>query len=300
MSKPVILVVEDNPQILYNLRLILDLNDYESVTATNGLEALEMLEEGATTPDLIISDIMMPKMDGYDFYTRVSRDPRWQLIPFVFLSAKSAPEDVRFGKMLGVDDYLTKPFVEEDLLACIVGKLKKSGRDRTLRHHLEADLAELGGGPKIPEPGDPGTAVDSIHLIWVAWDDVAGPVLKEHYPPDSLPEFSLKGVGEQLFNASVSLYGFGGFSEPEGILLPLTNVNRDGYILFDAKKDGKSRGKREIFMVGVLAPRIDYLKSLRIKEELGAVARLIREENTTALAESWERIKSFFPARGEE
>ena len=67
---------------------------------------------------------MMPEMDGYEFYQVLANDPLWKEIPLLFLSALATPDDIRFAHILGVNDYITKPFKEEDLLAMIERKLK--------------------------------------------------------------------------------------------------------------------------------------------------------------------------------
>ena len=113
--KPLILVIDDYQDILDNLKMILSLNNFEVITSKNGKEALETLLTLKTLPEVIISDIMMPEMNGYDFFKTVSESPKWNRTPFLFLTARTSPTDVRFGKMLGVDDYLTKPFKKEDL-----------------------------------------------------------------------------------------------------------------------------------------------------------------------------------------
>jgi DNA-binding response OmpR family regulator len=78
------------------------------------------------TPDLIVADIMMPHMDGYELYEATHQDERWLSIPFIFLTAKTDKEDIRLGKEMGADDYLVKPVEKEDLLAAIRGKLKRA------------------------------------------------------------------------------------------------------------------------------------------------------------------------------
>jgi DNA-binding response OmpR family regulator len=118
-----ILVVEDDPAMIEALRDILDLAGYGVVTARNGVEALAVL--GQRLPDLIISDIQMPRMDGYQFYGQVRAHPDWVRVPFIFLTAKGQKADVRRGKMLGADDYLTKPFDEADLLVAVQAKLNR-------------------------------------------------------------------------------------------------------------------------------------------------------------------------------
>jgi len=76
-------------------------------------------------PDLILADIMMPRMNGYQFFQRVRSNKDWAWIPVIFLSAKGAGEDIRFGKEMGVDDYLQKPIEAEDLIAAVIGTLKR-------------------------------------------------------------------------------------------------------------------------------------------------------------------------------
>ena len=124
--KPLLMVVDDNKDILFTLQLELETDGYKVITASNGKEALNKLSKLDRIPDVIISDIMMPDVDGYKFFETVSSNPKLNRIPFLFLTAKSRPEDIRLGKMLGVDDYITKPFKKEDLLASISGKINRN------------------------------------------------------------------------------------------------------------------------------------------------------------------------------
>lgn len=123
MTAEKILVVEDDTALLEGLRDILILAGYQVTTAINGVEGLAALERGL--PDLILSDIMMPKLDGYQFYAQVRARPEWISLPFIFLTAKGEKTDIRRGKQLGADDYLTKPFEEADLLVAIRSKLDR-------------------------------------------------------------------------------------------------------------------------------------------------------------------------------
>jgi DNA-binding response OmpR family regulator len=119
-----ILVVDDQPDLLDSLALTLEAAGYEAMTANDGLEALSLLQ--AHTVDLILADIAMPQMNGYQLYERVRANPLWTTIPFLFLTARSLDSDIRYGKELGVDDYLTKPIQPEDLLAVVRGKLRRA------------------------------------------------------------------------------------------------------------------------------------------------------------------------------
>ena len=123
MTQKLILLVEDEDVIRESVAEILELNGFRVLTAPDGLQALSLLE--SETPDLILADIMMPQMNGYQFFQRVRSNPDWVWIPFIFLSAKGAGEDVRFGKELGADDYLHKPIDAEDLISAIIGRLRR-------------------------------------------------------------------------------------------------------------------------------------------------------------------------------
>jgi len=118
-----ILIVEDEPDFLKNLSLTLELEGYQIIMAHDGAEALTMLR--LQPVDLILSDISMPGMSGYQLYNRICENPKWVTIPFIFLSARSIDSDIYYGKELGVDDYLTKPIRAEHLLSAVRGKLRR-------------------------------------------------------------------------------------------------------------------------------------------------------------------------------
>jgi len=125
LSDATILVVEDDALILQGIRDILELQNYAVTTATSGLEGLDVLRQMESAPDLIISDIMMPYMNGYEFFKAVRQKPNWMRIPFIFLTAMGKKSDVRLGKMLGVDEYVIKPFEAEDLIVTVASKLRR-------------------------------------------------------------------------------------------------------------------------------------------------------------------------------
>jgi DNA-binding response OmpR family regulator len=119
-----ILVAEDQPAMLKNIQVALEMSGYCVLTASDGVEALAILE--AQPVDLILADIAMPRMNGYQLYERVRQNPQWVTIPFIFVTARAMDSDIRYGKELGVDDYLTKPIQLEDLLATVQGKLRRA------------------------------------------------------------------------------------------------------------------------------------------------------------------------------
>lgn len=128
MSKPTILVVEDDVHLVEGIRDILEVNGYEVLVATNGLRGLEVLRQRPAPPDLILSDIMMPRMDGYEFLEAVREHKSWISIPFIFLTAKGERDDITRARKLGVEDYVVKPFDADELLVTVYAKLDQFRR----------------------------------------------------------------------------------------------------------------------------------------------------------------------------
>jgi CRP-like cAMP-binding protein/CheY-like chemotaxis protein len=118
-----IALIEDNHDMRENIEEILELADYEVVTAENGKKGVSLIKQ--ELPDLILCDIMMPELDGYGVLYMISRDPKTAAIPFIFLTAKSEKDDFRKGMNLGADDYLTKPFDDRQLLDAVERRLKR-------------------------------------------------------------------------------------------------------------------------------------------------------------------------------
>ena len=126
MENRKILLIEDNPEMRENTAEILELANYNVVTAKNGKEGLQLATQNK--PDLIICDIMMPELDGYGVLHMLGKDERTSTIPFVFLTAKAEKQDYRKGMTMGADDYLTKPYDDIELLNVVEMRLKKSER----------------------------------------------------------------------------------------------------------------------------------------------------------------------------
>lgn len=123
-TKGSILVVDDEADLLDNISLALEAEGYQVLTASDGIEALAVLQTESV--DLILADIAMPNMNGYQLYEQVRETPEWGTIPFIFLTARRLDSDIRYGKELGVEDYLTKPIHAVDLLAVVCGKLRRA------------------------------------------------------------------------------------------------------------------------------------------------------------------------------
>jgi DNA-binding response OmpR family regulator len=118
-----ILIIEDNQDVRENTAEILELANYEVYTAEDGEKGVAMAK--LIQPDIIICDIMMPELNGYDVLLHLNKDKKTAGIPFIFLTAKTERTDVRKGMNLGADDYLTKPFEESELLDAVASRIKK-------------------------------------------------------------------------------------------------------------------------------------------------------------------------------
>lgn len=134
-----ILVIEDDEQVRLPLIDLLEIKGFEVESAEDGRAGIQLAR--ANPPDLIISDIMMPEVDGYSVLEAMQNDPETALIPFLFLSAKTNPSDIREGLGLGADDYLVKPYDANELLAAIRTRLEKHERIARAATRATADSA---------------------------------------------------------------------------------------------------------------------------------------------------------------
>ncbi|QHI35642.1 Phosphate regulon transcriptional regulatory protein PhoB [Kordia antarctica] len=119
-----VLLIEDDVVLRENTAELLELSEYEVTTAQNGKIGIDKLK--SFVPDIIVCDIMMPELDGYGVLEKLSQDEVTRHIPFIFLSAKTERQDVRKGMDLGADDYITKPFTEDELISAIESRIAKA------------------------------------------------------------------------------------------------------------------------------------------------------------------------------
>ncbi|MCE2944735.1 MAG: putative bifunctional diguanylate cyclase/phosphodiesterase [Lysobacteraceae bacterium] len=138
-----ILIAEDDPTIRTNLARLLTLEGFEVRTAENGRMALDMAL--ADTPDLVISDVMMPELDGHGLLKALRTESATAQVPFVFLTARADRSDVREGMTLGADDYLTKPFERTELLQLVKTQLERAEQRSREIVRLQAETDHLRG-----------------------------------------------------------------------------------------------------------------------------------------------------------
>jgi signal transduction histidine kinase len=161
----IVLVVEDDAQLREEVALILADSGYTVYSAFDGQNALDILSKARWQPDLIVSDILMPRMDGYGLIQAIHDTAKLQDVPFIFLTAYGTRQDQNFGRELGVDDYLTKPFEPEAFIKAIRAKMKrikaikeaaskrfdesKKGLVQLVSHELRTPISYILGGVSL-------------------------------------------------------------------------------------------------------------------------------------------------------
>lgn len=114
MNRKRILIVDDELSILVPIKFLLEKNDFHVALAQSGKDALDKISQ--SKPDLILLDIMLPDLDGYEIYQMIREESQWDDIKVIYLTAKNRDVDIAKGLNLGVDAYITKPFSNAELL----------------------------------------------------------------------------------------------------------------------------------------------------------------------------------------
>lgn len=150
-----ILIIEDENSIRLNLQEFLELVNFSVITAVNGRIGLHLAKN--RNPDLIICDILMPELSGYEVLTELRRDPKLADIPFIFLTAKAERNDFRQSMNLGADDYITKPFQPREILEAVNARLKRHSisnqaylEESQKLEILEQEIKKIGRNCKTP------------------------------------------------------------------------------------------------------------------------------------------------------
>ncbi|MEW8626749.1 MAG: response regulator [Candidatus Thiodiazotropha sp.] len=118
-----ILVVDDEPNIVLSLEFLMKKEGYNVTTASNGVEALEFIKQ--LRPDLVLLDVMMPRMDGYEVCQAVRDDPELSSVRIIMLTARGRDVERDKGMALGADDYVTKPFATRELVEKVNSLLER-------------------------------------------------------------------------------------------------------------------------------------------------------------------------------
>ena len=126
MTKRVVVCIEDEPEMIGLIRIILDRGNFELVGAVGGQQGLETVRR--LKPDLVLLDLMMPDMDGWEVYQQIKADPALKTIPVIVVTAKAQSIDKVLGLHIAkVNDYITKPFGPSELLSSVIRVLQEAG-----------------------------------------------------------------------------------------------------------------------------------------------------------------------------
>jgi two-component system sensor histidine kinase/response regulator len=137
-----ILVIDDTIELREEIESLLELEGYEVISADNGIQGLELAR--SMLPDLIICDVNMAGLDGYEVFKELHAHKETEFIPFIFLTAMSSKHDLRLGMNLGADDYLTKPYEQDELLNAIQTRLMRSNAVQDASHRkAQAEKEQL-------------------------------------------------------------------------------------------------------------------------------------------------------------
>jgi DNA-binding NarL/FixJ family response regulator len=182
-----ILVVDDDATLRMALTRYLEKRGYLVQDVASATEALKLFEQDP--PDLVVSDVMMPGMDGFEFCRRLRATRSGQLVPFIFLSSKSEVEDRVQGHSIGADDYLIKPFEPRELLAKIEAQLERSRRMYSEIIRLMQKTGTSDAATTEAQPPQPSAAPNPLPLTpaeeKVFWEAIQG--------------YTNKQIGDRLF-----------------------------------------------------------------------------------------------------
>jgi DNA-binding NarL/FixJ family response regulator len=177
-----ILIVDDDITLRTAMIRYLQNRGYSVQDAGSGVEGLMAFEQD--TPDLVVSDVMMPEMDGYEFCRRLRTTRSGQLVPFIFLSSRKDVDDRVQGHQMGADDYLVKPFEPKELVAKIEAQLERS---RRIHSEIVRLIQQSNGG--VTDSPSPSSAPAPLPLTpaeeKVFWEVIQG--------------FTNKQIGDRLF-----------------------------------------------------------------------------------------------------
>lgn len=163
-----ILIIEDQGPMRRNIALMLELEGYVVDTAANGREGLEKV--ASFKPQLVVCDVMMPELDGHGVVQTLRAEKETELLPFIFLTAKSDKHDLRIGMNFGADDYLVKPVIREDLLAAVQTRLERAA---AVEARVQYAAANASFNPDFSSPGPLQRALaitgrEADVLLWVS------------------------------------------------------------------------------------------------------------------------------------
>lgn len=289
---PQILVVDDNSEVLQSLKLILEESGFHVITSQSGKEALSVLKNADRPPDLIISDIKMPGMDGYELFNNLMENKKLRGIPFIFLTALDSEKKIVKGKALGVDDYLTKPFNEEDLLAVVMGKLKRISQT----NRYPSQIKELNLNLDDLEFHRESEKKKVFFLM--KWNENYGARLQFSYPK-AVPKSTVQDLGQRLMQTAMSLRTDKKSQNKQvpikgGLSVNLKSIEQEAYIYFDKIQDDN------IYMIGIITPLLTYIDTLEIEDLFKEIFLNMKQDTEINIEDYWKKIKIYLNKKNAE
>jgi DNA-binding response OmpR family regulator len=292
-----ILVADDDLVTQKILRLTLECAGYEVTAAADGEETLRALEQ--SVPDVVVLDVMMPKIDGFSVLRRIRDDPRTAEVPVVLLTARSGPEDLWRGWQEGVDYYLTKPFDSEELLRFMARALEPYAAAGTVKAAEAIDaadaLAKLPVVPRMPERtdaiSDPAVSVAPLltPTVLVVDDDPAiQRVLRM--------TLELEGFAVDCASDGIEALDRIAHQRPDLVLLDVTMPGLDGFDVLRRIRDGATTADLPVILLTARSGEedmwqgwqcgVDYYmtKPFDIEELLRSIDRLLCERHNPGAA----------------
>lgn len=288
LEKPLILVVEDDIGIYENLRLLLEFNDYKVKIAENGKSALNVLlklQNLSIVPALILSDIIMPEMNGYDFFRSVSMNPNWNKIPFIFLSALSYPEDIQLAKSLGVDDYITKPFKEEELIDSIEDKLEKNNKIE-MANNYDKNF-------NLKSFFNENNSLIMFHISLNFENEIK--IISTYPKAKDFEKFTTFVSKKFIDSDNIKLEPNMDDLNQIFIYTDFNNLNIQGSFLVDTK----TKEYREKYILGVLSDNMSYFDSLNIKKILKQISVFINTDKQWNEELYYQKLVQLFRIKNE-
>jgi len=185
-----ILVIEDTENVRENIVEILESENYEVYSAENGKIGVDLALN--IQPNLVLCDIMMPVMDGYETLKELRKHVSTATTPFIFLSAKNTPQDLRVGMELGADDYIPKPFTMEELIGGVASRIKRSAEFIEKSEKKLNELTKNMGTPITEVINEPLKAVIGFSKM-----------LMTEYP--NMEKFEMAEFNQLIFKAGMKL-----------------------------------------------------------------------------------------------
>ncbi|WP_165602656.1 response regulator [Candidatus Terasakiella magnetica] len=293
-----ILIVEDEADVREDIVDLLELNDFETVEAVDGRDGISKTVEHC--PDLIISDLSMPNMDGHEFFETLKSDhPEVAGIPFIFLTASNSRENEIRSKELGANDFLSKPVDFEILLATIRAHLRATERSmQSLSLSLDDFLSKIEGGPSLED--DP-KEQKRLHSIVEYYKDL---LAKSSRPTAAIKrlrsaEYEIQTI-QDAENLAMTMSHF--FPEAESALLGLNEL------LVNAIEHGNLgityEEKGELLANGTWMSEINRRLTLDTYKERYATCRFTRFEDRLEVeiidkgdGFNWQKFTDFSPER---